>query len=566
MNWLFPGFLAGGALIGLPILLHFLRSRPKTVVPFPSLRFLGQTAIRDTRSHRLRRWLTLLLRCLIIGCLAAAFARPFWTNAAAAHRRAMVIALDNSMSMQARGHWDNEREWALRQLDELQPGDQAAILTMHPSPTWLAPLTDDLNQIKTALSDATPGFEKTRYAPALKVAGDTLAAAPAGIKTLVWLADEQRIGWLGVDLTHALPAGVEVRLSPPAPAPLRQAAIVAVRRLSATPANPQPGLAATVRLFAPEQDQRKIEARVNGQMLASQTVALHAGDNPIELRFAIPPGAAGVRVSLTEPDDLPADDTAWLALETSIGGTVLLEPAPGTDFLAHALRSTQRLEEGALSPAPLPDGPWPAGVVAVVRGGAFRAPQRERLDRFVEGGGALWIFVDGSKEQAEWLAQHGIQTDKRAGVLEGEPEHLRDWDPDHPALAAFAGQSLLPLLNLEFNEGYNLASGALLPIANWPDGKIAIAEWNRGGQRILLMGFEPDRASTNWPAQPSFVPFVHQAARWLGATGAARNDWRVGDVVPLPPGEGAWRALDAAVPQPERAASRAVRPRGARAV
>ena len=233
MNWLFPGFLAGGLLMGLPLALHFLRRRPKTVVPFPSLRFLGVTALRDTRRHQLRRWLTLLLRCLVIGCIVAAFARPFWINAAAAGRRALVIAVDNSMSMQAAGRWEAARDWASGQLDALQPGDQAAILSMHPVPAWLAPMTDDLAHVRAVLRDARPGFEKTRYAPALQLASDALAAVPAGTKTLAWMADEQRLGWLGVDLSRALPAGIKVRLAPPAPAPGRQAAIVALRRLGA---------------------------------------------------------------------------------------------------------------------------------------------------------------------------------------------------------------------------------------------------------------------------------------------------------------------------------------------
>ena len=49
MNWLFPGFLAGAALIALPVILHFLRRRQNVIVRFPSLRFLGETAMRDTR-------------------------------------------------------------------------------------------------------------------------------------------------------------------------------------------------------------------------------------------------------------------------------------------------------------------------------------------------------------------------------------------------------------------------------------------------------------------------------------------------------------------------------------
>ena len=563
MNWLFPGFLTSGLLIGLPLALHFLRRRPKTVVPFPSLRFLGVTALRDTRRHQLRRWLTLLLRCLVIGGIVAAFARPFWTNAAAAQRRALVIAMDNSMSMQATGRWEQARDWALQQLDAVGPGDQAAVLVMHPAPAWLAPMTDDLPRVRAVLRAARPGFEKTRYGPALQLAGDALAAVPAGTKTLAWMADEQRLGWLGVDLTRALPTGVKVRLAPPAPAPSRQAALVALSRLGAAASDGRPGLVATVRLFQPEQDQRRIVVRLaNGQMLAEQTVALHAGDNPVELRFALPPDAPGVRVTLLEPDDLPADDTAWLATAKPAVGKVLLDPASGTDFLAHALRSTQRLEAGGLDPVPLPDAPWPLDAVAIVRGSAaFRPPQIEHLERFTAEGGPLWLFVDGSAEQAAWLQKQGVGITPRAPAPDGGAEHLRDWDPEHPILAAFAGGSLLPLLNVEFYRGFDLAGDALRPIANWPDGRTALAEYNGGGRRILLAGFPLERGATNWPAQPSFVPFVHQAALWLGSAGAARSNWRVGDVIPLPAGEGVWRALDTAPPlPPERAASGSVRP------
>ena len=560
MNWLFPAFLAGGALVGLPVLLHFLRARPKTVVPFPSLRFLGETASRDTRRHRLQRWLTLLLRCLVIGLLAAAFARPFW-NRHAAGRRALVVALDNSMSMGARGRWEAARDWALQQLDELRPGDRAALLAMHPAPSWIVPLTDDLPRVRAALRDVRPGFEKTRYAPALQTAADALAAVPATQRTLLWVADEQRLGWLGVDLNQPLPRGVELRLSPSALPVARQAALVGVRRLDAPSSDKPGGLVATVRLFAPEQDRRRVAVLAGGRTLAETTATLRAGDNPVELRFTAPPDLPGVRVALLEPDDLPADDTAWLARESTAGGRVLLDAVPGTNFLAHALRSTQRLNAGGLEPAPLPDAPWPAGAVTILRGpAAFRPPQSERLDRFMDAGGPLWLFVDGSPEQTAWLDKRGVRLSRRAAPPDGDAEHLRDWDPEHPVLAAFADQSLLPLLNVEFYGGFNLAGGALTPVANWPDGQPALAQWNVGGQRVLLAGFSLDRASTNWPAQPSFVPFVHRAVRWLGAAGAARNDWHVGDTLPLPEGAGTWRTLDAAQPAADRPVSGTVRP------
>lgn len=553
MNWLLPGFLASTALIGLPVLLHFLRSKPKTVVRFPTLRFLGESAIRDTRKHRLRRWLTLLLRCLVIGLLAAAFARPFWINTAAAHHRAVVVAIDNSMSMQARGRWDEMKNWALRQIDDLDVGDQAALLVMHPTPVWLVPMTGDLAHVRSTLQAAQPGFEKTHYADALRAAGGALAANPAKTKTLVWMADEQRAGWLGVDLTQGLPPGVKIRIGETAPAPKRQAAIVALQKS----ADARDGITATVQLFAPQQDQRRITVRAGERILAAQMISLNAGTNKIELPFAWQQDAEGLRVSL-DPDDLRADDVAWIVSQQSTSGTVLLDSVAGADFLAHALLSTQKLDGGGLKPSPLPEQSWPAGQVVIARDAStFRAPRVGQLDQFVDAGGPLWIFVDGSAEQIAWLKKRGVQAGERGSA--DEAWHLRDWDPEHPVFAAFAGQSLLPLLSVEFYRGFNLTGEALVPLANWPDGKTALAEWSGGGRRVLLAGFPLDRDATNWPAQPSFVPFVHQAVRWLGSFASSRNDWRVGDSIPLT-GAGKWRALEAPVAQKERSVNGSIRP------
>ena len=554
MNWLLPGFLAGAALIGLPVVLHLLRRKPRVVVRFPTLRFLGETALRDTRRHQLRRWLILLLRCAAIVLLAAAFARPFWGHPAATHRRAVVVAVDNSMSMQARGRWEESRRWALEQLNELGPGDQAALLVMHPEPAWLVPATDDLASVRTALQSAQPGYDYTRYARPLRLAGETLAGLPAANRTLVWMADEQFVGWRGVDLAQKLPPGVAVRFAGALPAPQRQAAIIALHKSNQAGG----GLDLTVRQFHATTDQRRLTVRAGERVLAERTFSLNPGDNRITVPFGWPAAVAGLRVSL-DADDLPADDSAWIATTTTAANSVLLDAATETDFLAHALRSTQKLNETGFQPSPLPERAWPADAVVILRNGAaFHGAPLERLNRFVQSGGALWVFADGSAAQTDWLKQHGVHVTARGAA--DEPWHLRDWDAEHPVLAAFAGQSVLPLLEVEFYRGFNLSGDALASLANWPDGKMALAEVSREGQHILVAGFAANREAMNWPTRPSFVPFVHRAVHWLGSVRDAHDGWRVGDVIPLPDGPGAWRTLDSPVTQTDQSVTGSVRP------
>lgn len=559
MNWLLPGFLAGSLLVGVPIALHFLRSKPKTEVRFPSLRFLGESALRDTRKHRLRRWLTLALRILIILLLAAAFARPFWKDQQAAKQTALIVAVDNSLSMQAGTRWEDLRQKALADLDQLSAGDQAGILQINPAPRWLVPITQDLAGVRAALQEMKPGFETTRYPAALRLAGETLAALPARKKIIVWMADEQRLGWLSAPLDQPLPAGVEIHFGEAVPAPARQAAITSARWIQ----NAKDGeVEASVRLYSPATAQRQVEVRSGETVLARQTVSLKQGaETKVRLPVALLAGQTvdGLKITIT-PDDLPADDTAWVAVLPQTAAAVLTEPPPaGTDYLAHALSATRKLNENPLEAAPFPAADWPLGSVAVVQGGSlFTGPRRPHLDRFAKAGGALWIFADGSPEQRQWLEERGVLLAERPA--ESDPWTLRDWDAENPLLTAFGGEGLFSLMEVEFHQGFDLSGDAVTAVANWPNGTAAIATVNAGGQKFLVCGFPPTREATDWLVQPSFVPFVHQAARWLASVNAAGRNWRVGDTIPLPPGKGTWRVIDSPRPAEPREVSGGVQP------
>src|ERR687890_1888825 len=104
LGFLAPWFLAGLALIGVPLLVHLTRRDRATPTAFPSLMFVRRLPQPTTRRRRLRDLPLLLLRVLALALLAAAFARPLLdrarpASASDASGRELVVLLDRSYSM-----------------------------------------------------------------------------------------------------------------------------------------------------------------------------------------------------------------------------------------------------------------------------------------------------------------------------------------------------------------------------------------------------------------------------------------------------------------------------------
>ncbi len=141
MSLLAPLYFFGAFAIGLPILFHLIRRRPKGEVEFSSLMFLRPTPPRLTRRSRLDNWPLLLLRALALMLLAAAFARPFLRSAALSDAelpgRRLVLMIDTSASMQRAGLWQQALDKARDVLADLQRGDELAIVTFDGEPKTL---------------------------------------------------------------------------------------------------------------------------------------------------------------------------------------------------------------------------------------------------------------------------------------------------------------------------------------------------------------------------------------------------------------------------------------------
>lgn len=374
-----------------------------------------------------------------------------------------------------------------------------------------------------------------------------MAATPAAERTLVWMGDEQRLGWAEVDFTTPLPPGIKAQWASAVGEVASQAALTQV---SSTTMGSKTELQLTVRLYAPATARRTVKVWHGSQIITSREIELNRGKTesiliPLE-NLALP---AALKVTL-DPDDLSIDDTAYLVIEPVALSQVLLTAKAKidgeVDFIEHAISATRTLEQQPLSSAAIPLGPWPAESVVILRGSeVFREASGRQLDDFLARGGSAWLWVDGNEDQRRWLARHELQAIARTESA----AHWRDLDPEHPALGFFNQHNLLPLLEVEFRQSWALASPQLEAVARWSDQTIALGEQSIGRGRLFLCGFPPTRAASDWPVRGSFVPFVHQVLTWLGSGGGERKSWKVGEKISLPESKGSWNTVDSPRPQ-----------------
>ncbi len=104
MNFLFPSFLYALSAVSIPILIHLFNFRRYKKLYFSNVRFLKEVVQESRSRSRLKHWLVLLCRILIVVFLVLAFAQPFIPvkqGFTGAGNKAVSIFVDNSFSMNA---------------------------------------------------------------------------------------------------------------------------------------------------------------------------------------------------------------------------------------------------------------------------------------------------------------------------------------------------------------------------------------------------------------------------------------------------------------------------------
>jgi len=140
MSFLNPLLLLAAFGLALPILAHLLNRHQVKRTDWAAMQFLNRSVRVRSRQIRLRDLLLLCLRCLALGLLVLALARPFLNNAAQVPggigeaRAGIVLALDASASMAHQEGGLSRFERGLEQVraiaDGIHPGDPVSLVLL----------------------------------------------------------------------------------------------------------------------------------------------------------------------------------------------------------------------------------------------------------------------------------------------------------------------------------------------------------------------------------------------------------------------------------------------------
>jgi hypothetical protein len=524
-----PILLVGAVLVGLPIILHLIMKQEPKRLLFPALRFLKQKQKTNQRKLRLRHFLLLALRMLLIALFCLTLFQPQISgdfqvvNLSGEQPIAVVVVLDTSPSMGYRQGttlvYDEARRRARELIEDLPSGSRVALLVpgdlfgnWENSPADAVKRLDSLTEtaaLSTPLTDLLP----VAYQTFQSLEGDGPEATIP--RVVAFFSDRTLASWE----TAKIPDLKKLREKLPGPAPTHfffdvgPTAPVNVAILSAE-VRPQ--------LLAPSAPANiTVVVQATGADVPSCEVTLTLDDSQSPLRaeqplradspqtftFSLPPQAAGFHQAVVRirDDAMAFDNERFVVFQVAVGKKFLTLTDDPWDaaFWQLAHKEQREFQCDVLTPGEVKSF---AGYEAVCllnvadpsKPTAAGSPLWDMLKDYVTGGGKL-LVAPGALTVAEQL-NYNDPAAARA-IMPARLSKVQDWSLEPAPMNDPQGP---PKEDRRFGVSWKIdrpqdTRHAMLEVFN---------EWRLKGNLNIFR--EPRRAVRYWLLEPSegAIPIV----------------------------------------------------------
>jgi hypothetical protein len=526
MGLIAPAFLAGLLAIAVPVVIHMIHRERRETLAFPSLMFLRKIPYRSVRRQKIRHVLLLLLRCVAIAIVVAAFARPFLqrrlaATAAANDNRELVILLDRSYSMGYGGRWERARAAARTASRGIRAQDRVSLVTFGASAAQIVSPTPALSRLDNTLDTLEPGSEPTRYAAGLRLAAQIVASSDAARKEIVLISDFHKAGFSPNDAVPLPPRAAirTVDVSRGETADIAVAHVAAARERDLA----RPRATVTARLLNLGTEPRTVAATLElaGRNVQSRSVSVPARGTAQVVFGAVPVAATARGVVGIAADSQPANDRFFFTVADETGASVLIVE-PGA---ARANQSLYLSRAWAVADDPpvrvatkrgtFTDADLRGRTLVVLNETDFPAGARGAELRAQVEAGALLLVAPGDQGAANNSPEWSAFLPATIGAVTSRPQaRWASTDFSNALFEPFRGSGRGDFSAVAVSRYRTLSAvngGAV--IARLDDGAPLLIERAAGAGRVLVWASTLDAQGTNAPFHPLWVPLVHQIAR-----------------------------------------------------
>lgn len=546
MTFLNPAFLFGLLAAGIPVIIHLLNLRKLQRIEFSTLRFLKELQKNQIRKIKLKQWILLLLRVLLILFLVTSFSRPALKGVSVAGitssaKTTAVLIIDNSFSMdvidQDGSLFNKAKSSALALVNTLQEGDEVALITTAGNDTE-PQLTKNLTEVEKRIRDLEISSARGNTGDALLRAVPLIESSLNYNREIFIFSDFQKSGFPApdniTDLSSILGERVHTYLIPVSKQGIYNAGIDDLRVNSEIF---EPGKTISVTVTAANHSENKsseciISVYINGERAAQKSVSLSPGA-ALPVDFDIPLTQTG-HVTVTaglEEDDIAGDNLRYASfyVPERLNTLLLYDIAEDIQFLQPALQAAFNSEKFSLTArsSSSAGGTDLSAYNAIVLVSGAQTINAEPLKKYLEAGkGGIMLFPSAEVKpdiykkllQSLGLPESGLLTGAPGSFT--RPFYFDKTELNHPLFTGIfekgKEKSASPDIYsyLQFFPG-----GRGKSIITLADGTAALSEHKSGNGRLLVLTIPPVLQYSNLPLKGIFVPLLYRSVYYLSGTG-----------------------------------------------
>lgn len=558
MTFLNPAFLFGLLAAGIPVIIHLLNLRKLQRVEFSTLRFLKELQKNQIRKIKLKQWILLLLRVLLILFLVTAFSRPALKGVSVAGitssaKTTAILIIDNSFSMDVIDKdgslFNKAKSSALALVNTLQEGDEVAVITTADNVPEIQ-LTKNLTEVKKKIRDLEISAAKGKTGDALLKVIPLIEQSLNYNREIFIFSDFQEGGFPSAgdatDLSSVLGERVHTYLIPVKKEGIYNAGIDDLRVNSEIL---EPGKTISVTVTAANHSSDKssdciISVYINGERAAQKSVTLGPGA-ALPVDFDIPLTVTG-HVTVTaglEEDDITGDNLRYASfyIPRQLNALLLHDTASDIEFLKPALQAAFGTEKFTLTvrSSSSASGTDLDAYNAIVLVTGAAAVNSEPFKKYLETGkGGILLFPSARVKPdiyRSFLLSLGLP---QPGVLAGSPGnttrpfYFDKTELNHPLFTGIFEKGKEKAASPDIYSYLQFFPGGRgKSVITLADGTAALSEHRSGNGRILCFTIPPSLEYSNLPLKGIFVPMLYRSVYYLSGTGQKDSSLMAGEAL-----------------------------------